>query len=122
VADATMEVGTAEDSLGGVLTEGECEVAAEKNAPNRSMEEPTQMESRLDGPMDAEEAEEAVKQILEALRARGLKVPEWIVTKCRERVVEILERGFSGRLKLVLEAIGGQVADLDIIEAEDSTT
>jgi hypothetical protein len=70
----------------------------------------------------SEDMEEAVKQILEALRARGLKVPEWIVTKCRERVIEIGERGFSGRLKLVLEAIEGQVADLDIIEAEDGTT
>ena len=60
-----------------------------KNAPNRSTEALHKWSFALMDRWHSEDMEEAVKQILEALRARGLKVPEWIVTKCRERVIEI---------------------------------
>lgn len=80
------------------------------------------MDFRSDEPLTPEDAEEHVTRIIEALQARGLQVPGWIITKCRERVIKIAEPGFTGRLKLSLEVIRRQVADVDIIETDGGTT
>ena len=80
------------------------------------------MDFSFETPMDGEDEEKVVTSIIEEIRASGLQVPDWIVAKCRERVVQIRQTLHSGSLTLNLEVIGRQVADLDIVVVESDTT
>jgi hypothetical protein len=64
----------------------------------------------------AEDSDELLNSIFAHFRSSGWTVPEWIVQKCRERMVELASRNFSGTLSVNGEVFKGQLADINIIE------
>jgi hypothetical protein len=65
-----------------------------------------------------EDADEIAAGLIEEVRSTGWIVPEWMVGKVREGVVDVITRRLTGKLSLSLEVFGGQVADITVTVSE----